>query len=116
MNFYRISTATTIMVMVALSGHAQANCDRGDRIPAAQASCLEARWRNPSGLNALVEQSWYSVRNLCHYDGRVVAKVDIKNDMDHTLHLSDSRTRSRDIWSRVRGIYCCDDLSDLCSR
>lgn len=111
----RISTAIAITVMVTLSGHALAACDRGDRVHADWSDCLYAVWHNPSGLNMLSEPSWYAVMNVCHRDARVVAKVDLKGVMDHTLHLTDARKRSREVWAQIRGVYCCADLSDLCS-
>ena len=61
------------------------------------------------------EDGWFEVKNLCAHSGKVVAKVDIAGDMDRTLHLTDSRMRYGESSRRIRWIYCCADLSDLCS-
>ena len=107
--------ALAIMISAALPEQALARCDRGDRISHRDAECLSAYWYNPRGLSAISEDSWFEVMNRCAHSGKVVAKVDIAGDMDRTLHLTDSRMRSGESAGRIRWIYCCADLSDLCS-
>ena len=111
----RKSTAIAITIMVTLSGQAHAACVRVDRILVDLADCLPAIWHNPSGLTMLSEPGWYSIQNVCHRDGRVVAEVDLKSVMDDTLHFADDVERSREVWARIRGVYCSSDLSDPCS-
>ena len=116
MKRWAITAAVIVALLSALPGRALAACDGGDRISAAEASCLGARWRNPTGLQVLTKKAGYVVRNSCPEDGTVVAQVDAKSAMDRTLHLADGRQRKGNVQGKIRGIYCCSDLSDICSR
>ena len=86
------------------------------RDPAAHASCLGASWRNPTEHHVLTRKSWYEVQNRCPEQGRVVGKVDVKMRMDRTLHFDNGNRRTGEVRGKIRGIFCCADLSDLCSR
>ena len=74
--------------------------------------CLEASWDN----NSWPDATSYQVRSVCSDYGKVVAKVDIKDGSDHTLHLNNSNWRRDSGWYRIRWIYCCTDIGDLCNR
>jgi len=41
----------------------------------------------------------------------VVAKVDLKEEMDRTMYLDNGATRTGQTKFRIRWIYCCADLS-----
>ena len=60
--------------------------------------------------------SRYRVRNMCPDLGVVVAKVDVRHDMDRTRHLHDGIERTGYTEGRIRWIYCCSDLSVACNR
>ena len=104
-----------IAVLAALPEQASASCERSQRISHRDAECLAAEWHNPRGLNVLMEWSWYKVRNYCASLGTVVVKVDVEAAKDFTEYLEDSVMRSGESRMRIRWIYCCADLSDLCS-
>lgn len=108
--------AIAFVASAVFPGMAFSACDGRDRISAAEASCLGARWRNPTGVQVLTKKAGYVVRNFCPEDGTVVAKVDVRSAMDRTLHLTDGRQRKGNVHGKIRGIYCCSDLSDICSR
>lgn len=108
--------AVALAVLVVLPSQALAACDRSDRIRARDATCLDASWHNPRGLEAVFGRSSFEVQNLCPELGKVVAKVDIVMDMDRTFHLTTGERREFETVRLVRGIHCCSDLSDLCSR
>ncbi len=84
-----------------------------DRVSHRDAECLSASWDNYSGT-AL--DNTYRVRNMCPDLGRVVAKVDVRHDMDRTRHLPDGIERTGYTEGRIRWIYCCSDLSAACNR
>ena len=46
----------------------------------------------------------------------MVAKVDLKEEMDRTMYLDNGATRTGQTKFRIRWIYCCADLSRLCNR
>ena len=104
-----------IAVLAALPEQASASCERSKRISHRDAECLEASWHNPHGVDVLMEWSSYRVRNSCASLGTVVAKVDVKSAKDIIERLRDSAERYGESRMRIRWIYCCADLSDLCS-
>ena len=53
---------------------------------------------------------------MCPSLGRVVAKVDLAEEMDRTLYLDNGAKRTGQTKFRIRWIYCCSDLSTLCNR
>ncbi len=108
-----VAVATGLAVMLTVQ--ANAACGISDRISHRDANCLRAEWHNPP-VPVFGSTTWYAVKNMCVSNGKVVAKVDIENGTDRTLHLADSQERSDTTWTRIRWIYCCTDLSDLCSR
>ena len=110
-----VTVAVATVLLVMLTVQANASCGIGNRISHRDANCLRAEWHNPP-VPVFSSTTWYAVKNMCASQGKVVAKVEIENEMDRTLHLANSHERSDTTWSRIRWIYCCKDLSDLCSR
>ena len=115
MSILKPAIALAIVFSAALPEQSIARCDRGDRISHSDAGCLWAKWYNPSGLLEIGERRWFEVMNVCARRGKVVTKVDIEGEMDRTLHLTNSKMRYGKALGRIRGIYCCADLSHLCS-
>ena len=92
---------------------AEASCGNRDRVSAHVAdSCIQASWRNCQGIHTC-----FRARSVCP-GVKVVAKVDLKSFKDRVWTLTDGRERRAGIIGRnkVRGIYCCKDLSDFCTR
>ena len=116
MGIQKIAATVAIAILVMLPAHASAACGSSQRISHQDASCLEAEWHNPPGILIVFNPAWFTVRNLCSSQGTVVAKVDVRGGLDKTLHLRDSELRVGVPTTTIRGIYCCEDLSDLCSR
>lgn len=112
MNIPSTATVLAIAVLSAFPEPASAACERDKRISHRDAECLAAEWHNPSGMSIF---GWYMVRNYCASQGTVVVKIDIKDAQDDTLHLTTSEMRTGTTRTRIRGIYCCTDLSDICS-
>ena len=105
--------ALLAVALLLLPADAEAGqCSRPERVNHRDAECLSASWKN----RGLLKKSPYSVSNQCSEYGKVVAKVDLVSAGDRTLHLTDSHPRDGDTRHRIRGIYCCSDLSTLCNR
>ena len=116
MGIQKIAATVAIAILVMLPAHASAACETSKRISHLDASCLDAEWYNPPGILIVFNTAWFKVRNLCSSQGTVVAKVDVRAGMDKTLYLGNSELREGAPATTIRGIYCCEDLSDLCSR
>ena len=101
-----------VPVLLLPSAPADAACDADDRISHRESMCLRASWHN-NGVPGLTT-SGFSVQNMCPEYGTLVAKVDVEGASDRTLHLADIDERRGSTLYRVRGIYCCSDLSALC--
>ncbi len=108
-----LAASLAVPVLVLSAAAAQAACGVRDRVSHRDAECLSASWDNYSGT-AL--DNTYRVRNMCPDLGRVVAKVDVRHDMDRTRHLPDGIERTGYTEGRIRWIYCCSDLSAACNR
>ena len=67
-----------------LPAPADAACGKSERVSHRDAECLNA-WRENKGA---FTKNKFHVRNMCPAYGRVVAKVDLKDAMDRTLHLA----------------------------
>ena len=115
MSISRNAILLVVGIAAASTKQTTAACGSGNRISHRDAVCLEAMWHNPSEWSFTSQESVYTVQNTCARLGTVVAKVDIRGDMDRTLHLGSSTPRSGHVLGRIRSIYCCADLSDLCS-
>ena len=76
--------------------------------------CLHGWWDN----NDWPKKSTFGaqVQNDCHLWGTVVAKVDLASCSDKTWHLNNTSKRRGSEACRVRGIYCCKDIGDLCEK
>ena len=116
MGIQKIAATVAIAILVMLPAHASASCESSKRTSHRDANCLEAEWHNPPGMLIVFQTAWYRVRNLCSSQGTVVAKVDVRDGKDRTLYLKNSELREGYPPTTTRWIYCCKDLSDLCSR
>ena len=105
--------ALAVAVLVLQAGSVEAACGKKHRVSHRDSECLSAWWENH---NSTFKHNTYNVRNMCSSQGRVVAKVDLKEEMDRTLYLDDGATRTGQTKFRIRWIYCCSDLSTLCNR
>ena len=104
--------ALAVVILALPAVPANAACGNSERISHRDSECLEAWWENKGAFR----KSKFHVRNMCPDYGRVVAKVDLKNVMDRTLHLDDGNWRNGSTGHRIRWISCCSDLGDLCNR
>ena len=104
--------ALAVVILALPAVPADAACGDSERISHRNSECLEAWWKNKGAFR----KSKFHVRNMCPDYGRVVAKVDLKNAADRTLHLDDGNRRNSSTSHRIRWISCCSDLGDLCNR
>ncbi len=102
-----------VAVLVLQAAATEAACGKKHRVSHRDSECLSAWWENH---NSTFKPNTYNVRNNCASQGRVVAKVDLKEEMDRTLYLDHGATRTGHTKFRIRWIYCCSDLSTLCNR
>ncbi len=107
------AAALALAALVLSAVLAEAACGVRDRVSHRDSECLRASWDNYNGITLDNE---YSVRNMCPDLGRVVAKIDLVQDMDRTLHLNNGYERTGYTEARIRWIYCCSDLSTACNR
>ena len=107
------AAALALAVLVLSAAAVEAACGIRDRVSHEDAQCLSAWWHNTSSVNL---DSKYGVRNMCSDLGRVVVKIDMRHDMDRTLHLYNGYERTAYVDGRIRGIHCCSDLSVACNR
>ena len=106
--------ALAVLAATALApGSAYAACGSSNRIASSSANCLSAGWDNGTHLWT---HSYVEARNDCSDLGTVVAKVDIRDGRDFTWHLTNGNIRYGQSDHNFRGVYCCSDLSDLCSK
>ena len=110
--FRTVIAALAVMFLTAAASDTWAACGSGDRMSHRDSFCLQTSWDN----NSWPHTTSYEMRNICSSWGKVVAKVDRKNDSDLTLHLVNDSTRTGSGWYKIRWIYCCEDISDLCNR
>ena len=105
-----LAFAAIMVVAVA----AYASCGISDRKTFHHVECLHGWWDN----NEWPRKSTFGaqVQNNCHEWGTVVAKVDLASCSDKTWHLNNTNTRRGSEACRVRGIYCCMDIGDLCDK
>ena len=108
-----LAPVLSVAVLVLLAAAAEAACGKSNRVSHRASDCLSAWWENRNGMYTY---NSYHVRNMCSSLGRVVAKVDLAEEMDRTLYLDNGATRSGQTKFRIRWIYCCSDLSTLCNR
>jgi len=107
------AAALALAVLVLSAAAAEAACGVRDRVSHRDSECLSASWHNSS---TMAVNNTYSVRNMCSDVGRVVVKIDLRQDMDRTLHLYHGNERTGYTEARIRWIYCCSDLSTACNR
>ena len=98
---------------------AHAACESSKRLHGGFAQCLEAQtWQTSCGW--LCKEHHFKARNRCHDLGKLVAKVDIRNENDvtWTFPIYDTSWKqgvNSGVDPYVRGVYCCTDLSELCN-
>lgn len=108
--------ALALVASIAVSGTVQASCEDDNRVAASEARSLQATWDNSCEVKVwgkcMMWSSTFSARNTFPSQGKVVAKIDIKDKADRTWHLTNSAWNdgSEDA-NKVNGIYCCKDLS-----
>ena len=118
LNSTRAASAVFALILAGLAGQAHASCGIGERIDFRDAGCLRAEWDNkalPSSPNIVKTQ------NRCSDIGDVVARVDVDGKIpgdfgDFTVVLTDGRLSQTNTSYKVKGVYCCEDFSDLCNR
>ncbi len=103
-------SAGVALAVVLLAGQAQAACSGGQRTSHHDADCLDADWSNRS----VPIRGKATVQNKCSDIGTVVAKIDRIAGSDWTWHLTIGEERSKSSGYKIRGIYCCKDLSEIC--
>ena len=108
-----LAPALAFVVLVLQAAAAEAACGKKHRVSHRDSECLSAWWENH---NSMYQHNVYHVRNMCSSQGRVVAKVDLAEEMDRTMYLDNGATRTGQTKFRIRWIYCCSDLSTLCNR
>ncbi len=108
-----VAAALAVPVLVLSAAAVEAACGVRDRVSHRDSECLSASWHNSS---TMAVNNTYSVRNMCPELGRVVVKIDLRQDMDRTLHLHNGYERTGYTEARIRWIYCCSDLSTACNR
>jgi len=100
--------------IMVVAGAAYASCSSSNRLTFHHSECLHGWWDN----NDWPKKSTFGARMEEHCDGwgKVVAKVDLASCSDKTWHFTSANTRRGSEACRVRGIYCCTDISDLCNK
>ena len=108
-----VSTVTAFTLAAVLAGQAHAGCGESQRMSHQSAECLRAEIKS-SGNGKIVE-----VQNLCPSYGQVVAKIEGESlppfPSSYTLYLNNGTAVGRPL-IQVSGVYCCEDLSDLCNK
>ena len=110
---HTVSAVAALALAAVLAGQAHADCGESQRMSHQSADCLRAEIK-PFGNGKVVE-----VQNLCPSYGQVVAKMEGESlppfASDYTLYLNNGTAAGRPL-VRVNGVYCCEDLSDLCNK
>ncbi len=121
-----MSTSTRLIAMALLTALAAAilprqaaaqipgDCDNAYRVDHGQSECLQAWWKNSKWPDRPTTS--YGARNLCSEYGKVVAKISRKGIVDTQWTLKGSNERTGGSTAKVKRIYCCKDLSDLCNK
>ena len=101
-----LAGALVLVALLAVSGVSQAACGSSKRVSHTDTVCLVAGWETESscfwGVCSYTTSYW--ARSQCN--GKVVAKIDIKDSTDRTWHFNyngHGRTSSAD--HRLNGIY-----------
>ncbi|TGG91596.1 MAG: hypothetical protein ERJ67_07935 [Aphanocapsa feldmannii 277cV] len=101
------------LLVLMSAGQAHAACEGSKRIKQSESSCFEGAYQNKS--------PWYyfgytkgsaQAFNTCSRTGKLVVKVDRQAAEDWTWTIESPKKRSKSGGARIRGIYCCADLSD----
>ena len=108
---HAVSAVLALALAAALAGQADAACDAGQRLGHQHANCLDASWKN----GPWYKSSSVAARNDCSNLGKVAVKVDRENGPDLTWHLTDNDIRRSSSRYKIKWVYCCEDLSDLCN-
>ena len=114
----RAASAVFALVLAGLAGHAHASCVSSERIDFRNADCLSAEWDNK---NLSSSPNIVKTQNRCSDIGDVVARVDVDGKIpgdfgDFTVVLTDGRLRTTNTPYKVKGVYCCENFSDLCNK
>ncbi|MCY3754358.1 MAG: hypothetical protein OXG99_09760 [Alphaproteobacteria bacterium] len=104
----------TFAAIMVVAGAAYASCSSSNRLTFHHSECLHGWWDN----NDWPKKSTFGAQMMEHCVGwgKVVAKVDLASCTDKTWHLTNTNKRKGSEACRVRGIYCCTDISDLCNK
>ena len=110
---HTVSAVATLALAAVLASQAHAGCGESQRMSHQSAECLRAEIK-PLGNGKVVE-----VQNLCPSFGQVVAKMEGDSlppfASSYTLYLDNGTAVERPL-IQVSGVYCCEDLSDLCNK
>ena len=112
-----IAGALALFASLAISGASHASCTGDDRVSIPDASCLSGSHSNHCSFDifgkCLSYQSsfWVQALTSCVQNGnKVVAKIDLKDRIDETWHLTNHDRNDGAADTYTRGVYCCDDL------
>ena len=106
---HTVSAMVALALAALLAGQAHAACGGSQKMSYQSAECLRADIRKVRNGETV------EVQNMCSDHGQVVAKIDRKIQADLILYLGSGNTAEQSA-TKVNGVYCCKDLSDLCNR
>ncbi|TGG93761.1 MAG: hypothetical protein ERJ67_03805 [Aphanocapsa feldmannii 277cV] len=101
-----------VILVTVFVGDAHAACDKDARKQHYRSECLEVEYKN---YDNIWKKNKVTGRNICWEYGKVVAKIDLMSWKDRTWHLETYKQREWNGDANIRGVYCCEDLSDLCN-
>ena len=118
---HKISTVVVLALAVTVAGQAHAVCGPSQITNHEDADCLRADWdtsSSPSILNPIP----VTTQNLCSDIGKVVAKIDMDLFSSGSIEsfrleaLHDGTPNVSYARSKIKGVYCCEDISQICSK
>ena len=118
---HEISAVVVLALAATLAGQAHASCGPSQRTSHEDADCLRADWGtsiNPSILNPIP----VITQNLCSDIGKVVARINMyplasgSPEGYYLEALHDGTPEVSYAANKIKGVYCCEDLSPICSK
>ena len=117
----KISTVVVLAALaVTVAGQAHAVCGPSQRMTHEEADCLRADW-NTSSSPSILNPIPVTTQNLCSDIGIVVARINISSggylgEDYHLEALHDGTPNVNYARSKIKGVYCCEDISQICSK